>query len=80
MSLASKRRKRFAYIKVIYDGTMSIVFLCIGFIFLFFHIRNLQLDITFKVLFGVVCILYGFFRAYRGWLHFKKNIQYIDEV
>jgi hypothetical protein len=55
---------------MIYDITMSVVFLGVGIVmFLAPYIRLdyvTEMDATMRVLFGGLCLLYGSFRLYRA--------------
>ena len=70
-----RKRRQIAFRRSLMDYAMGLVFMFIGVFFLFrnkFHIAFLEdyppneLD----KIFGVMCILYGLWRMYRG---YKKN-------
>lgn len=70
-----KKRKQISSMKSIMDYGMGVLFLILGLVFLFHN----QLNFDFSkysntpwldVLFGVICIVYGGWRIYRG---YKKN-------
>jgi cytochrome c biogenesis protein CcdA len=70
-----KRRKQLSSMRSLMDYAMGIVILCLG-IFFFFR-DHLKLAINEKYppnymdkILGVICVLYGAWRIYRG---FKKN-------
>jgi hypothetical protein len=67
-----KRQKGYRMRRSIMDYGMGVIFFCIG-IFLFIAPRlgfAFDIDITFRYLLGGLFIVYGIFRAYRG---YKKN-------
>ncbi|MCZ2223946.1 MAG: hypothetical protein LC122_09980 [Chitinophagales bacterium] len=65
-----KRRKGYVLMRMIYDIGMSVLLLGMAVFMLFgkyFGIDNLvNVDDMFRKIFGVICLLYGAFRLYRG--------------
>ncbi len=76
MSISSRDRRQKSYnlLHMIYDLTMSVLFLGMSLLMLFpkwFKILQFEdIDQSFRYLFGGICLLYGAFRLYRG---LKKN-------
>ena len=70
-----KRRKQVSSMRSIMDYAMGIVIIILGFFFFFREKFKLELNVSHppnymdKIL-GVVCVLYGAWRIYRG---YKKN-------
>lgn len=70
-----KRRKQVSFMRSILDYGMGIVIVVLGFLFMLRHKLKLPINERYppdqldKVL-GVVCVLYGIWRVYRG---YKKN-------
>jgi hypothetical protein len=68
-----RRRKTNTLMHSIYDYGMGVLWLGLGIFFLLhdkFGIEITKLDTTLTTIFGVICIMYGLFRFYRG---YKKN-------
>jgi hypothetical protein len=68
----SHRAKGYRMRRSIMDYGMGIIIICLGFFFLLASRLGItfNIDDKFRYLFGGLCILYGFFRVYRG---YKKN-------
>jgi hypothetical protein len=66
------RSKRYALRRSIMDYGMGVIIFCLGIFFLIAPKLGVVfgIDDVFRYLFGGLCILYGLFRAYRG---YKKN-------
>ena len=71
-----KRRKQVNLMRSMMDYTMGLIILLIGVFFFFLRDKNISVnqylgkpDVLDKVL-GVMCLLYGTWRIYRG---YKKN-------
>jgi hypothetical protein len=69
-----KQRKAYVIMRIIYDFSMAILILGMGFVVLFgekLKIPQLTgVDPLFTYLFSGICLLYGGFRLYRG---FKRD-------
>lgn len=69
-----KRRKEVSLMKSIMDYGMGILIILAGLLFLFHNKLNIPLGDNstsiFDKFFGVMCLLYGGWRVYRG---YKKN-------
>ncbi len=70
-----KKRKQVSMMRSILDYGMGILIFVLGLFFLFRGKLNLKLNETFPPnnidkIFGVICLLYGAWRIYRG---YKKN-------
>jgi hypothetical protein len=76
MSTSSRDRQKKSYtlMRMIYDLTMSVLFLGMSLLMLFpkwFKLLQFEdIDQSFRYMFGGICLLYGGFRLYRG---LKKN-------
>ncbi len=70
-----KRKKQVSFMRSVLDYGMGIVIILFGVLFMFRHKLDLAINDRYppdqldKVL-GVVCVLYGVWRIYRG---YKKN-------
>ena len=66
------RKKGYKMRRSVMDYGMGLIIFCIGVFFLIAPSVGFAFDIdkTFRYLFGGLCIIYGIFRAYRG---YKKN-------
>lgn len=70
-----QKRKRLALRKSLMDYSIGVLIVFMGVFFLFRHKFKLDFNITFPPnemdkVFGVICLLYGAWRIYRG---YKKN-------
>jgi cytochrome c biogenesis protein CcdA len=71
----NKRRKQVSLMRSVLDYGMGLVLVILGLLFFFRDKLNLSInrlrppDYTDKIL-GVLCVLYGIWRVYRG---YKKN-------
>ena len=69
-TIRERNQKRYSVFRRIYDIAMSILFLGVG--LAVFFIEKLGMDLVFTAepvyrnLFGIICLLYGAFRLYRG--------------
>ncbi|MBX2930795.1 MAG: hypothetical protein KF781_02475 [Chitinophagaceae bacterium] len=65
-----RRRKSYVMMRMIYDLGMATLLLAMGVVMLFgkyFGLEKfIQLDNMLRNIFGIVCLLYGAFRLYRG--------------
>jgi len=71
----NKRKKTNVVVHSIYDYVMGVLWLCLGCFFLLHKKFNVELWLDQRnevllIIFGVVAIMYGLFRIYRG---YKKN-------
>jgi hypothetical protein len=70
----NKKKKQISQMKSIMDYGMGIVMILVGLYFLFHQALNINIgDSSSSLLekfFGVMCLLYGSWRIYRG---YKKN-------
>jgi hypothetical protein len=70
-----KEQRSFANLKMIYNISMGVLILAMAGVMFFAEKLNLSqianADADFRYLFGVLCLLYGGFRFYRG---MKKEI------
>ena len=70
-----KEQRSFANLKMIYNISMGLLILAMGGVMFFAETLNLAqiaaADVSFRYLFGALCLLYGGFRFYRG---VKKEI------
>jgi hypothetical protein len=70
-----KRKKQVSFMKSILDYGMGLVIILLGCLFMFRNKLNLSINEKYppdqmdKIL-GVICVLYGVWRLYRG---YKKN-------
>ncbi len=64
-----KKRKGYYLMRMTYDLTMSLLVLGMAVVMLFAEKLKIEqiiaVDITFRYLFGSICLLYGGFRLYR---------------
>jgi len=70
-----QKRRRLALRKSLMDYSIGVLIVFMGVFFLVRHKFNLDFNITFPPnemdkVFGVICLLYGAWRIYRG---YKKN-------
>lgn len=65
-----RQRKSYIIMRVIYDLTMAILLLGMAVVMLFAEKlkvnKFIEIDSSFRYLFGVICLLYGGFRLYRA--------------
>lgn len=70
-----KRQKQVSSMRSVLDYAMGIIIIILGVLFFFRDQLNLEINETYKPnvwdrVFGIVCVLYGAWRIYRG---YKKN-------
>lgn len=65
-----RQRKSYTIMRMIYDLTMAILLLGMAIVMLFAEKLNvdrfIEIDTSFRYMFGAICLLYGSFRLYRG--------------
>lgn len=65
-----RQRKSYTIMRMIYDLTMAILLLGMAIVMLFAEKlkvdRFIEIDTSFRYMFGAICLLYGSFRLYRG--------------
>ncbi|MCU0322336.1 MAG: hypothetical protein MUE72_07965 [Chitinophagaceae bacterium] len=65
-----RQRKSYRIMRMIYDLTMAILLLGMAMVMLFADKlkvdRFIEIDSSFRYMFGAICLLYGGFRLYRG--------------
>ncbi len=65
-----RQRKSYIIMRVIYDLTMAILLLGMAMVMLFAEKlkidKFIEIDSSFRYMFGAICLLYGGFRLYRG--------------
>ncbi|HPH23958.1 MAG TPA: hypothetical protein PLW32_08755 [Chitinophagaceae bacterium] len=65
-----RQRKSYIIMRVIYDLTMAILLLGMAVVMLFAEKlkinKFIEIDSSFRYLFGAICLLYGGFRLYRA--------------
>lgn len=65
-----RQRKSYIIMRVIYDLTMAILLLGMAVVMLFAEKlkinKFIEIDLSFRYLFGAICLLYGGFRLYRA--------------
>lgn len=71
MEQRDRAEKTYRFFRRIYDFTIATLILGMGIVMLAakqLHIDQLiNFDDTMRILFGIMCLAYGSFRAYRGW-------------
>lgn len=69
-SFRDKQQKSYTLMRMTYDLTMAVLILGMAVVMFFAEQLKIQqimeVDNTFRYLFGGVCLLYGGFRLYRG--------------
>ncbi len=69
-NLRDKSQKGYNNFRRVYDMSMAVLFVGMGFAMFFLEKLHLNLVITedtgFRYFFGGICLLYGGFRLYRG--------------
>jgi len=71
----NQKRKRLALRRSLADYVVGVIIVCVGTFFLLRHLIKLDFNENFPPnymdkIFGVICLLYGGWRIYRG---YKKN-------
>ena len=65
-----RQRKSYIIMRVIYDLTMAILLLGMAMVMLFAEKlkidKFIEIDSSFRYMFGAICLLYGGFRLYRA--------------
>lgn len=65
-----RQQKSYTIMRMIYDLTMAILLLGMAVVMLFAEKlkvdRFIEIDTSFRYMFGAICLLYGSFRLYRG--------------
>jgi hypothetical protein len=65
-----KQQKSYTLMRMTYDLTMGLLILGMAFMLFFADrlkiVQIADLDLTFRYMFGGICLLYGGFRLYRG--------------
>ncbi len=68
--IEGKKRKGYYLMRITYDLTMAFLILGMAVVMLFAEKLKIEqissTDISFRYLFGGICLLYGGFRLYRG--------------
>ena len=68
-----RKQKSYTIMRMTYDLTMALLFLGMAVVMLLaekFKIESIaSIDTVFRYMFGVICLLYGGFRLYRGIKH-----------
>ena len=65
-----RQQKSYTLMRMIYDLTMAVLLLGMAMVMLFpqyFKLKSfMEIDKSFRYMFGAICLLYGGFRLYRG--------------
>lgn len=74
MDTRERSERSYRFFRRIYDFTMATLILGSAFLMLgakWFHIEQIMnIDAEFRMIFGIMCLLYGGFRLFRG---FKQD-------
>lgn len=74
MDTRERSERSYRFFRKIYDFTMATLILGSAFLMLgakWFHVEQIMnIDAEFRMIFGIMCLLYGGFRLYRG---FKQD-------